>query len=61
MNLIMSAKMKLFCAFIHFKQAFNPVWRNGLWYKLLNNAISGKCLTFIRNMYKGIKCLMVHV
>ena len=58
MNLVMSAKKKLFCAFIDFKQAFDTVWRNGLWYKLLNNGISGKCLTFIRNMYNGVKSMV---
>ena len=27
-------KTKLYCAFIDFKQAFDQVWRNGLWTKL---------------------------
>ena len=58
MNLVMSAKKKLFCAFIDFKQAFDTVWRNRLWYKLLNNGISDKCLTFIRNIYNGIKSMV---
>lgn len=30
---LMSRKKKLFCAFKDFKQAFDSVWRNGLWYK----------------------------
>ena len=25
---------------------------------LLNNGISGKCLTFIRNMYNGVKSIV---
>ena len=29
-----SYKNKLFCAFVDFKQAFDNVWRDGLWYKL---------------------------
>ena len=49
---------KLFGAFIDFKQAFETVWRNRLWYKLMNNGISGKCLTFIRNMYNGVKSMV---
>ena len=48
-------KSKLFCAFIDFKQAFDTVWRTGLWNKLLNTNINGKCFTFITNMYKNIK------
>ena len=48
-------KSKLFCAFIDFKQAFDTVWRNGLWQKLSNSKINGKCLNFIKNMYENIK------
>lgn len=48
-------KRKLFCAFIDFKQAFDTVWRDGLWTKVLKSGIDGKCLRFIINMYKGIK------
>ena len=58
MNLVISAKKKLFCAFIDFKQAFDTVRRNSLCYKLLNNGISGKCLIFIRNMYNGVKSMV---
>ena len=47
-------KNKLFCAFIDFKQAFDKVWRVGLWNKLLETHINGKCLTFIKNMYENI-------
>ncbi|MCG8046717.1 MAG: reverse transcriptase domain-containing protein [Candidatus Thiodiazotropha endolucinida] len=48
-------KNKLYCAFIDFKQAFDNVWRNGLWIKLANSEINGKCLTLIQNMYSNIK------
>ena len=50
-----SQKHKLFCAYIDFKQAFDTVWRSGLWQKLLNANINGKCFTFIQNMYSHIK------
>ena len=49
------SKNKLFCAFIDFKQAFDMVWRNGLWSKLINSNINGKCFKLIRNMYNNIK------
>ena len=54
-HILMSKKKKLFCAFIDFKQAFDTVWRSGLWNKLIKNGIKGKCFTYIRNMYIGIK------
>lgn len=51
----MSMKKKLFCAFVGFKQAFDTVWRNGLWSKLIKNGINGKCFNYIKNMYMEVK------
>ena len=48
-------KKKLFCAFIDLKQAFDTVWRDGLWWKLVNCKIDGKCLRLVKNMYSNIK------
>ena len=45
-------------AFVNFKQAIDDVLRNGLWYKLLNNGLSGECLKFFRNMYNGVKSMV---
>ena len=54
-------KKKLFCAFIDLKQAFDTVWRDGLWWKLFNCDIDGKCLRLIKNLYNNIKsCLIVN-
>ena len=36
-------KQKLYCAFVDFSQAFDSVWRSGLWCKLLLNSVKGKC------------------
>ena len=49
------SKKKLYCIFIDFEKAFDKVWRNGLWGKMLHNNISGKMYTVIYNMYQGIK------
>ena len=48
-------KKKLYCAFIDFVKAFDTVWRNGLWNKLLINQINGKMYNVIFNMYQNIK------
>ena len=50
-----SSHRKLYCAFIDFKQAFDTVWRDGLWHKLKMYHINGKCFTFIQNLYNNIK------
>ncbi len=35
-------KKKLFCLFIDYKKAFDMVWREGLWYKLVKEKVQGK-------------------
>ena len=59
LELSKSSKNKLHCAFVAFKQAFDTVWRNGLWQKLLATNINGKCFRFIRNMYCNIKSRII--
>ena len=52
---------KLYCTFIDFSKAFESVWRIGLWGKLIQNGINGKCFQVIYNMYQGIKsCVSAH-
>ena len=54
-----SCKNKLFCAFVDFKQAFDNVWRDGLWFKLQKYNINGKCLNLIKSMFNNIKSRIV--
>ena len=53
-------KKKMYCAFIDFEKAFDKIWREGLWYKLLLNNINGKMFYVIRNMYKNIKSNIIY-
>ena len=48
-------KKKLYCIFIDFEKAFDKVWRNGLWNKMLQSQINGKMYNVIFNMYQSIK------
>ena len=60
-ELVCKSKRKLYCAFIDLKQAFDRVWRDGLWLKLYQSHINGKCLRIIQNMYSNIKsCILVN-
>ena len=54
-EIIKSRKQKLFCAFIDFSQAFDSIWRVGLWQKLLFNSVDGKFFRIITSMYDNIK------
>lgn len=58
-DLVQSDKKKMFCCFIDFKQAFDSVWRPGLWGKLRNENINGKCLNIIKSLYSNIKSKVV--
>ncbi len=40
-------RSKLYCGFIDFRKAFNSVYRNGLWSKLIGMGCTGKMLTII--------------
>ena len=59
-TLIKHNRKKLFCLFIDFEKAFDKVWRNGLWNKMMINNINGKMFSVIYNMYKCIKSRIVH-
>jgi hypothetical protein len=55
---LIDSRKKLFCAFLDFKQAFDTVRRESLWYKRMNNGVNGKCFNYIENKHKGIKFLI---
>ena len=52
-------KSKLFGCFVDFRQAFDTVWRNGLWHKLNEYQINGKCLAVIKSIYSNVKSKVV--
>ena len=54
-EIIKSKKKHLSCAFVDFSQAFDTVWRNGLWCKHLLNSVKGKFFQIVYNMYDNIK------
>lgn len=45
---------KLFACFVDLRKAFDKVWWNGLFYKLLNMQIGGNFYLTIKNMYQSV-------
>ena len=43
----------MYCCFIDFEKAFDKVWRDGLWYKLLLNNMDGNMHNII------LTCIMI--
>jgi hypothetical protein len=44
----------LYACFVDFKSAFDTVWRNGLFYKLLQMGIGGNFLRVLQHMYRNV-------
>ena len=42
MDIMQANKKKIFCCFIDFKQAFDTVWRAGLWKKNYSGGDNGE-------------------
>lgn len=49
-------KSKIFACFIDFEKAFDSIWHEGLFLKLLENGIGGKTFDLISTMYKNNTC-----
>ncbi len=47
---------KIFGCFIDFQKAFDSVWRNGLFLKLIESGIGGRTYDIIKDIYNGNKC-----
>ena len=59
MDIFKSQKKKLYCTFVDFKQAFDRVWRDGLWTKFHSFRTNGKCLSVIQSIYVNSKSRIV--
>ena len=59
-DLHLSQRKRIYCAFIDYKKAFDSVNRTSLWHKMIRNGIHGKLFRVIQNMYNDAKsCVMV--
>lgn len=54
-DLFLSKGKRLYVAFVDFRQAFDKIWRIGLWKKLLKTGVKGKILDVIKNLYSSAK------
>ena len=48
---------KIYACFVDFRKAFDPVWRQGLFYQLIKNNIGGHDL--IKDLYSNTKCAII--
>lgn len=60
-RVINKERKKVYCAFIDFKKAFDLVYRNGIWFKLLTTGVSSKFVKILQSMYMSVKtCVKVN-
>ena len=50
-HLFFNNKQRLYVAFIDYQKAFDCVWRNGLWNKLISQNVDGKIFGTLTNLY----------
>ncbi|XP_060582312.1 uncharacterized protein LOC132738738 [Ruditapes philippinarum] len=60
-NQTIKQKKKLYAAFIDYQKAYDKIYRNGLWYKIIKEGINGKILNIIRSMYSEVKSCVKHL
>jgi len=52
---------KLYSSFIDFKKCFDYVYRNGIWFKLIQQGVSSKIVKTLQSMYDKVKsCVRVN-
>ncbi|XP_053375116.1 uncharacterized protein LOC123554108 isoform X1 [Mercenaria mercenaria] len=54
-RVIRHEKRRLYCAFVDFKKAFDLVYRNGIWFKLLKYQLSSKFINMLKTIYQSVK------
>jgi hypothetical protein len=57
----MSNGKRLYCAFVDFKKAFDSVYRNGVWFKIFKQGVTGKMFSVLRSMYSVVKSCVLHL
>ena len=58
-DLHLSRKERVYCAFIDYKKAFDLVDRSSLWSKLLKNNVDGNFFKVINHMYNQAKSCVI--
>ena len=59
-DLLLSRKERLYCAFVDYQKAFDTVNRTHLWSKLLSIGIKGRIFDVITNTYKDAQSCIRH-
>ena len=60
-KIVKHEKRKLYCSFVDFKKCFDYVYRNGIWFKLIEQGVLSKIVKALQSMYSTVKsCVRVN-
>ena len=60
-KIVKHEKRKLYCSFVDFKKCFDYVYRNGIWFKLIEQGVSSKIVKTLQSIYSTVKsCVRVN-
>jgi exonuclease III len=54
-HVICNERKTLYCTFVDFRKAFDLVYRDGIWLKLLRSGCSSKIINMLQSMYSQVK------
>jgi hypothetical protein len=54
-HVITNENKKLYCAFVDFRKAFDLVYRDGIWLKLIRYGCSSKMVQLLKKIYESVK------
>src|SRR6185436_10802013 len=53
-------KLKTYCAFLDIRKAYDTVWRDGLWKRLIEVGLGGKMWRVLHNLYSIVEsCVLL--
>lgn len=53
-------KRKVYASFIDFQKCFEMLYRNGIWFKLIESGVSSKIVHMLQSMYSCVKSCVNH-
>ena len=54
-KIVKHEKREVSCSFVDLKKCFDYVYRNGIWFKLIEQGVSSKIVKTLQSMYSTVK------
>ena len=61
MENMLNSNKSFYSAFVDMKKAFNSIYRNALWLKLIRMGVTAKILRILQGMNESVRCRVRHL